>query len=129
MSTESLRSFSKRFIPFVLHQSLNDLVEQLRSNAKKGAKLTVKERTTLVAILVQTGAIPGYITKETIVNALIQRLPTLYFYAGTVRTGIPTGFRAPELVDRGDDTIQAAFWIMDELEKAAPLPTSLSDDE
>jgi len=121
------RALSKRFIPVALHEPLGKLCAILRTDAaKQGNTLTDSELAALAAIVAQTGVRPGAITADVVAGALQKRLAALYYDAGTQRTWIPTGFRAPELEDRGDDMIQAALWVMDDLEEQAPRRQALA---
>jgi len=117
------QQFSTRFVPGIVGESFNVLCTTLRAGPRQ-VTLSATEAAELASTVFPTGehahAVPQLVTIEALQTALRSaRFETLSNRAAELRTKRPTGWRAPECFDRGSDSIQAALWILDELEAAA----------
>jgi hypothetical protein len=120
------KQYSSRMI---IHQmgelKLTPFCEQLREgHSTEAGILDEKERQQLFDLLRELD--PSL--SESMLSAVYQKMfATLYMHAGSIRTGQSTGFRAPELQDRGNDTIQAGLWILDHIASLVSSSSSSLD--
>lgn len=109
--------FSERFVPNSIVSKLDELCKQMRTR-KTFETLSDSEMKSLASLISFTG---GGLDQDDLLLAMKRDLPGLKLKAASLRTGKTIGFMAPESLDRGNDSIQAALWIADSIDTSKQM--------
>jgi hypothetical protein len=113
------RPYATRFVSAQMGALMNQLCESMRKS-NPSSTFTDVELDQLVNVVLHTGRRPlvqsSKVDKDQVRQWIERHLFSMSMDVAEVRTGRSTGYRAPELQDRGNDCLQAALWLAEDIE-------------